>query len=553
MKPAFALAAFLVAPLGALAAPSTWVHPTDPACGGHSPCYSNIAAAVTNVDNGGTVTVLANMADNILSTQGKTGVTVKGNTPSITLTGGVNVASGVTTGWTIRDLIFTAGFGITDLATSLTVQNVTTTGMTLGQFSQDTNAAIDIQNVTMPGGIGAVISILASPGWDIGGSITIANCIGLYAVNVNTNVATGNPASLTANISISGNQLSNGGNIVVQGNGTIGTGNISGAVSVTNNTMSPLVGKFGLTIWNTASGNITGPVTFTGNTGAWLAVLTSDSTIGGSIGQITATNNDVEAIEIEAKGGALAGPIDVNANNVINKGGGTGGAPYILVQGAPITGTTTVRNTTGAAAQINVASVTSNLTGAVTMSGNSASRMTLDSQGGSITQPFSLTNNTMPAGVSPASTFTIRTLAAGNIVGGTLSGSTFDTLQFDVAGGLTGALAITGNVFRTAANLLASGGSVGPGVNTMTGNDFRGTTYLQRFNSVINFNRQVGALTNTTTAPVGTVDAKKNWWRCNTGPGTGCGTTNVGPPNYTPWLKFSSTATCATTFEVWKR
>jgi hypothetical protein len=54
-----------------------------PSCGGYRATLSQ--PAIQNVDNNGSVIVLANIADNIGNSYGKTGVTVRGNTPTITI------------------------------------------------------------------------------------------------------------------------------------------------------------------------------------------------------------------------------------------------------------------------------------------------------------------------------------------------------------------------------------------------------------------------------------------------------------------------------------
>jgi hypothetical protein len=537
-----ALLAFALIAVPIEAAPITYVHPAAPSCSGSSPCYKTMHAAIQNVDNGGTVIVLANLTDYLGDTFSKVGVTLKGNTPSITITGGVNVVSSVTTGWTIRDLVFTAGFRVANLATSLTVQNVSTTGMLLGSFTQNPNAAITVQGCTFPGGPGALISIQGSNGVDIGGTITIADNINVYAVNIFTFVGAGDPANLDANITISGNQLSRGVNIIVNSDGTVGTGNVTGSIQFLNNAFSPIDGLLGVIINGNASGNITGAITFTGNVGGGLVVNMADSAVGGTVGPVTMTGNDIELLEIVAWNRPLVGPVLINGNNVVDKGGRAAGSPYMALDGMPITGNVTVQNTTGAAALISTeSSGTGSYSGVVRIIGNSARRMIIDSRGGSITQPLTIANNTLPPAGGVDSTLTIRTLAGGSMAGGSIIGNALDGVQFALAGGLAGPLSLAFNSISELTSLINSG-PVGPGTSTLEGNWVRGTTYLQGMNTVARFNNLGGSVTFVAGA---TVDARHNWWGCNGGPGSSayCATGYGSAPVW-PWLTFHAQTRC---------
>src|SRR4030042_1486966 len=85
-----------------------YVHPNG-SCSGYTPCYSNISDALTHAANGDTIIILANINDNIIAPTTPMNIAIKGNTPSITLTGGggVNISSGTVTVWTIKDLVLT--------------------------------------------------------------------------------------------------------------------------------------------------------------------------------------------------------------------------------------------------------------------------------------------------------------------------------------------------------------------------------------------------------------------------------------------------------------
>jgi hypothetical protein len=516
-------------------------------CGGKAPCYLWISQALSSVSNGGTVVITSNTNDNIISPATPQNITIKGETPGITLTGGggVNVTAGPVVGWTIQDLNFTGGFLIRDISGSLTVRNISTTGMTIGSFTQDTTADITIANNVLPNDDAAVISVLSDPGHDINGSILIQDNSGVDAINIFTRVANGVQADLTADITISGNSLRRGANIGVDSLGASGTGNVTGAVVFSNNTMGE---KIGLTINGAATGDITGPVTFSGNTGLWLAALTVDSVVGGNItGGIDVSGNDVEFVEVIAKG-TLSGTVFIDANQITDKPGGVAQGPTIQAEGAPMAADVTVRATTGSVAYVSVRSRSGNLSGQVKALENAVGWIEIDSQGGSITAPFELTQNQLPTNPLPGSPLgaysyvSVHTGAAGNLGGGTIAGSSMDRLQFDLSGTLTGTMAISGNLFRDYASFILNGARPSPALLSFTGNDVPKTTYIDGFRTAAHFNRHLGKMT---VVPGSNVAAENNWWGCSQGPGNpGCADKPTSPTAYSPWLTFTSVAAC---------
>ena len=526
----------------------------DPAgtCGGKTPCHQWISQALANVSNGGIVIVTRNTNDNIISPATAQNITIKGESPGITLTGGggVNISANPVVGWTIEDLIFTGGFLIQDVVGTLTVRNISTTGMTLGYFTQDTTADITIANNGLSNADGSVISILAGAGFDVNGSIVIQDNSGVDAINVFANVTTGNPANLNADVTLDGNQTLRGANIGVDSSllGGKGSGDVTGTIIVTNNTAGdgsgPLGdGKFGVTIANSAHGNITGPVTFSNNSSVWLAVLTIDSTLGGDIsGSVTANGNDFEFIELNARG-TFSSNVTVSGNNVVDKPGGVAQGPTIQVDGDPLSANVTIQNTTGAMAQIGVRSEVSPMTGLVRILNNSAGYITLDSRAGSITQPVEISGNVLPPGSPPYSAMTIKTVG-GSLAGGTLSNNKLDVLQFDLDGVLSGALTVSGNLFREDASFYSHASSSGPGSATASGNDFQATSYFKSVTSIVKFNRHVGLMS----VVQGTsVTAVNNWWGCDAGPGSaGCAPVPNSPSLVptSPWLTVGAGATC---------
>ena len=519
------------------AAPQVYVHHTDGTCGGLSPCYPNIDQGVQNVDNGGEVIVLSNGADAVLQNRGKTGLTIRGDVPTRTITGGVNITGGTTTGWEFRDLIFTAGMLVKNIATSLTIENLTTTGMQIGSFTQDTNAAIVVRNVTMGGNPQALISIISDPGVDIGGSITIEDCNDLRAINIISLVAVGDPADITANVTIARNDVSHGPRIIVNSNGPVGTGEISGTIRFEENTMSPSNGKFGVSHNGNASGPITGHVIVRDNDAAWLAVVSTNS-LGGSIGQVTVERNILHAVEISSRDAPLFGPILVDDNEIVDRG--LVEPVRIQVDGEPILGNVTITDTTGSAAFIAVQNFDTNGSGTWQVVDNDALRLAVDSTGGSIAGPITVSGNVLPPANAPNSSLTVRTLAGGDLGPGLISDNVLDTIQFGVDGSLAANFRTTANVVRENASFIASG-AVGPGLHMVDGNDIDGPTYFDGMTTDASFNRFGGFVTRVAGA---FVDATNNWWGCNEGPGEpGCESSTPSLPS-DPWLVLRNQMLC---------
>jgi hypothetical protein len=527
----------LAAPWAAFAQTTTWVHATDPTCGGNSPCFATLSLGIENVADGGTVIVMASAVDKINNTHGKQNVTVRGVDDTIQLTGNVNLqADDPAVGWTLQDLNFTLGIVIRTIAGSITVDNVGAAALRIGPLTQDTTADILIRGVTMQQGIGALISVIAENGADLGGSITIENCVGIYAININADIGPANPAVITSNIQILGNDVFKGGGVNVRGIDFSGNGSITGPVVFSGNNMSDLEGKFGVTLFGNVTGEISGPVTFDDNRGGWLAVLTT-STPDGSIGELNLTHNTVEALEVVATG-ALGGPIQVLGNSILDLGGGTQlDNPLLLLDGSPLSGSLVVENNLGPQADMVARSSAGALTGAVQLLGNTAAVLTLDSRDGDITQPFTVSGNTLPAAAAPQSTLTLRSLNGGDTAGGTVSGNRTDRLTLSFAGQLTGGLSTTGNVVRDVATLWATGGP-GPGIHTVTGNDFRGESSFNGMHATVRFNRMGDRMSVVAGA---TVDGRYNWWGCNAGPNQpGCSTATNNVFQLTPHLTFRS-------------
>lgn len=518
----------------------------DPAgdCAGMSPCYPWMSQALSNVSDGGTIIVTSDTDDNILGPGSAQNITIKGDNPGITMTGGVNVTSPVV-GWTIQDLVFGGGFLIQDVVGSLTVRNVTTTGMTLGYLTQDTTADITIMDNVLPGNDGAVISILGAPGYDINGSILVQDNVGVDAVNIFTYVAAGVQSDLNADITLVGNDLRKGCNIGVASLGASGTGNVTGTVVLANNTMGD---KLGLTIDGAATGDITGTISFSGNTGLWLAVLTIDSTLGGDItGSVDVIGNDVEFVEISSKND-LSATVTVDGNRVVDRTGGVAQGPTVQVEGGAVQGAVTVEGTTGGVAYVGVRSRLGGVTSLVRILGNAVGWIEIDSAGGSIVWPFEIADNQLPSDPLPGSPLgaysfvSVHTGPSGDLVGGSISGTSMDRLQFDLGGTLTGPLMISRNIFRDYASLILGASATSPGVTTFTGNLALATTYFDGFTTLARFNNLAGMMT---VVPGTNVDAVNNWWGCNQGAGSSsCAPRPTSPTPYAPWLTLGAAFMC---------
>lgn len=541
MRIIFNLTAILTSlPFAVFSAQTTYVHPTNPACLGNSPCFTTMAQALDNVDSGGTVIVLADTSEVLNDTHGKRNITIKGEPNTVTVDANVNLADAVLHGWTIRDLNFTQPIVIGDITGSLTLVDLSASAIKIGEFTKNTDATIIVRGVTIvPGGSGS-IWVEANPGFDIDGSITIEDNIDVKAININVHAAD-DPAFLAADIVVSGNDIDVGGGVRLLGERSAGSGQISGSISISGNTMSALDGKFGVIVHGNVIGDITGPVSFHDNDAAWLACLTTES-IEGSIGRVTFTDNTVEALELVTNGRPLYGPVLVSGNQIFERDGPWAlPTPIVLVNGFGIIGNVTVENNSGSEADYRVRSSDGVFEGEVKIIDNTALRLSLDSLGGPFLLPFTVTGNELPQTPDPFSKITIETQSQGDMPGGTITGNVCDWLRIIIGGSLTGPLNTSGNIAREQTTFLASGGQ-GAGLHTVTGNDFQGTSFYLDIDSLVRFNRHGGDVT----VIAGTsADARYNWWGCNDGPGaSGCSEPRTAGFSYTPWLTFNVHARC---------
>lgn len=520
------------------AATPVYVDPDAPACGGASPCFSTIDDAIAAVDNGGEVIILQSMTDSVGTTAGKTGVTIRGASPAVTLTGSVFLVTSSVSGWSFEDLTITLPFSIKNISGSLTVDGLVAPVLSLGRFTQDTSATIILRNVQLPTNDGE-LNILAERGYDLGGSILIEDSQ-MWALNIHTYVTPGDPADLTANISVLRNTIQRAANVLVNNDGLTGTGDITGVILFEDNVMAPEDGSLAVSLNGSASGNITGSSTFRRNNGSGLAVQTRASDVGGSVSAVTMEDNILQAIEIQARNAPLLGPVSLSGNDMTDRGGALpiSGA-YMQINGDPVPGAVEVLGTTGSEALISVkAPLDGALSGALTISDNQAKRIIVESIEGDISGPLLVSNNVLPAAADPDSSLTIKTAGNWDLAGGTVTGNQLDVVQFDIGGSLDGPLATTSNTVRRLASYIASGGA-GAGESTLLNNDFQDRLYIDAFATEASFNR---IFTRLTSVQPGTVAAENNWWRCSSGPGTGCATTSG--VDFTPWLQLQASADC---------
>ena len=521
-----------------LAAPTTYLHVTDPTCLGNSPCFADIESALQGVDNGGTVILLSDITGSIRDTESRQNITLMGISDTIEIATQILLEETVT-GWTIKDLQITNSCIIQDVAGSLTIDNVTANIIKVGDLTQDTTANLTVRNSTVRGE--GAISILGTPGASLGGSVLIENNVA-GSVRIQLNVDTGPPTTLDADVTIINNELLNAGGISVLGNGTSGEGGINGAIDYSHNSSSADDAKFGVITFGNVTGDIAGPVTLDDNQLAWLAVLTTGS-IAGGLGQLTVTNNTVEALEFVANGGAIAGPVLIRDNDVLDLGGHTGlDNPLILIDGQGV-GDVTIEYNTAPDADVVTRATDGVVFGTARILGNQAGLLTLDSQGGDFGSPLTVVGNFLPLAADPRlSKITIRALEGGDSAGGTIAGNSSDELIVNFEGFLTADLTTNGNLVREQSTLISSG-NLGGANHTLTGNDLQGNTLLNGLDSLVRFNRLGGDIS----VIQGTaVDASLNWWGCNAGPGApGCSEPLTAGLLVSPWLTFGGEAVCS--------
>ena len=538
-RAAFGLLPLVSLPALLCAAPTTYLHATDPACGGNSPCFDTIEEALQNVDNGGTVIILSDITGSIRDTEGRQNITIMGVSDQIEVSVNILLQDEPVTGWTIRDLRVETNCRVENVIGSLTIDNVNADLIKVGNLPQDTNADIIVRNSTARND--GLISIVGEAGSSLDGSVLIENNVA-GAVRIRLEVDAGPATTLGADVTIVGNQVTDGGGISVVGITTNGAGGITGEIDYIGNSSSAPASKFGVITSGNVTGDISGPVTFHDNQLDWLAVLTTDS-ISGNIGQLTVTENTVEALEFQARGGAINGPVLVRDNQVLDLGGATGlNYPLILVDGEGL-GEVTVENNTAPEAYVVARGADPGVVGAhISITGNQAGLLTLESEGGDFADTFTVTNNFLAATPDPnLSRLTVRALSGGDIIGGVISGNSTDDFVINIEGFLSGDLTTSGNLVREQATIQSTG-NLGGAVHTVAGNDFEGDVLINGLDSVVRFNRLGGDIS---VIQGTTVDATRNWWGCNAGPGEpGCSEPQTAGLPVEPWLIFEGEATC---------
>lgn len=504
---------------------------------GSTPCFEDVESALQNVDDGGTVILLSDITGSIRNTESRQNITLMGVSDTIEVATQILLEEPVT-GWTIKDLQITNSCIIQDVVGSIVIDNVTANIIKVGDLTQDTTADITVRNSTVRGD--GAISIIGAPGASLDGSVLVENNVA-GSPRIQLNVDAGPPTTLDASVTIVGNQFISGGGISVLGNGTSGLGGINGAIEYSHNSSTAADAKFGVITFGNVTGDIAGPVTLDDNQLAWLAVLTTGS-IAGGIGPLTVTNNTVEALEFVANGGAIAGPVLIRDNEVLDLGGATGlDNPLVLIDGEGL-GEVTIENNMAPDADIVARATDGVVAGAARIVGNRAGLLTLDSRGGDFGEPFVVVGNFLPAAADPRlSKMTIRTQSVGDGVGGIIGGNSADELIVNFEGFLTGDLTTSGNLVREQSTLISTG-NLGGANHIVSGNDFRGSILINGLDSLVRFNRLSGDIS---VIQGTTVDASLNWWGCNAGPGEpGCSEPQTAGLPVTPWLTFNAEAVC---------
>ena len=519
---------------------NTYVHPTDPTCLGNSPCYINLPFAVQNVDNGGTVTILADVGGALTDTYGKTGITIQGSPATVELDNTILLEDFVDS-WTVKDLVITAAINFRDVVGSLTLQNVTANVVNIGDFTVDTNATITLQNVTTT--IGG-INVTGEPGSSIDGTILMED-IDALSFNVEALVNTGAPTNIDADITIRRAAVRSISVVTIKGEGITGVGNINGNILIDDSTCLVSMARFGVTLFGSLTGDINGDVTMTNNNCYWLAVLTTGS-INGGLGNITMTGNQTEVLEIVANAGPMRGDLLMSNNDVIEQGAVTELPDYllILVDVDAFEGDVIVEDNVADEARTAIRTRDGNFQKAVSVARNSMAYITVDVQGtgADYIQAPQIVDNFVPTSDRELyGIITLRNRDGGDFPGAVMSGNTTDSLRFTANGAINGPVTISGNTTREEA--LIAGSDMGAGVLTIQGNNFVGESRFDRVNANVNFNRIEGmfTITNDTNA-----EASNNWWGCDEGPDTAdCATLNNQAFTFSPWLTFNAGVDCA--------
>ena len=523
--------------IAASAAPNTYVHATDGSCLGNSPCYDNLSSAVQNVDNGGTVTVLSDVGGVLTSTHSKQNITIQGSPATVEHDNQILLNEFVT-GWTIRNLVFSAPITIRDVVSSLTLENVTANTINVGDFTVDTTADLVFRNVTTTL---AGLAISGAVGSSISGSILIEDS-DLDGLNVRLRVGPGPATNLSSDVTVRNSTVHNGAGVIVDGQDAAGQGSLIGDVVFDNLTCDVSQARLGVITFGDVTGDLAGDITIKDSDCYWIAVLTTGG-IAGSIGKLTLTDNYTEALEVVANNGGLTGPL-VMRDNILEEQGNVTDVDFllILVEVDYVNEDIFIEDNNAPLAETAVRTLDGDFAKDVVIARNSLAFLTLDAQGsGDYIRAPQIVDNFLPSSaISTYGNLTLRTRDGGTLPGAVVTGNTADALRLTMTGPVTSDVTTTGNTVREETTIIGSG--TGAGRMDLSGNNFEGTSWVSNIGSDIHFNRIQGMLTVTNGTDA---DASLNWWGCDEGPDTvDCASVNNQNFNTNPWLVFNAGADC---------
>jgi len=423
--------------------------------------YSNNQATGVQVTSAGAVHVIGAVA------QGNTGSGILIDNNASAASAGVTVDTGANASGN------TAGQGL-----SISSKGV----ITLSDFTASNNSQSGALLVNTTGTAGVTVS----------GSNTF-----------NTNGNMGLEVRSTGTVNVSGvNASGNQRGIAIDDTGAASTVTIANSTVTGANLSSVYVGSLGQIILN----NVTSNNSITGH-GFWL--MNNTGTGGLTVTGGGASGNAKDGLNIVTNGAISVSSFTANGNlangaSLLNNAG---------TSGVTVTNSSFTSNVLG----LNISSGAGvNLTG-VTAAANQRGIL-INAKGGGTLDTVSATGNTVSSGLMLNSTVA----GAWAITNSTFASNTTDGLQVNVAG----SAAIHNNVFsgNTGAGLAVNAGQVLAYTNQIVGN---GTGILvsgAAAGSAAYLNRIVGNTTGVNQTG-GTLDAKDNWWGCNTGPGgAGCDT-----------------------------
>jgi hypothetical protein len=521
---------------------------------GFTPCYNSIQLAINASATGDTIIILENMNYGLGFTDAvnnTAGLTIRGNNANGTISvPALQIA--LANNLTIQDLTMTDALLVRNVTTRVRSQNVTAKGIYV-QPTGDLNAALEFVNNKLPqtqscGGFYCDISVLGAVGRRIDGSILYqGNTVGAINVFVNANSST--TAVLGAAITLDSNTIQDTADVGVRrgsGQTGVGLGNITGNILFNNNRVNNISRGLNVTIDANTRGVITGNVTFTNNLADKIACITfdADNSFNNAMsGNVNITGNTGEVIEVGFRGDFTGTDINVQNNNLTVKNSPDGVVVTVRANRFASNATLRIGDNTG-----KFGIVVDTFTGAndatTSIYRNPTYFVTYSTA--TNTGPLFITNNTASGPYptifqnNPDRGRIVLLSDSGAINNATIDGNTADNIYLQAGSNVAGNVIVQRNTLPTG-NTFVANGATGAGRLTMNYNRMGANTShnlnIVRINADVNFNAIMGPL-----FPSGaTVNAVRNWWGCNGGPGA-CFGPSV--PNSSPWMVFNVNAVC---------